>query len=168
MSGLTYHLAWLAAALVLAAAASGAITRHLRQRISRRARAARLLEALAAYSAWVASQRRSTFFQGDTQGDQSPLEEMRELGRQWFPQISDEAAQLLGVHGLLIDFLWTQQMLRLKDAEAWLEADHDARFMALWRLHRQAVQAVHEKLVVLGAIPELEREAASAFPASAS
>lgn len=165
MSNTTYYLAWLAAGLAIIAVLSAAITRHLRLRMLRRMKAAELLDALAGYTGWIAAQRRAAFFQGDAQEGDSPLREVRIIQRDWFPELSEEAAQLFDVHARLIDFLWTQQMLRLKDAEAWLESDHDTRFMLLWRLHRQAAQAASEKLRLLVCGGERGPEAESTFPA---
>ena len=71
---------------------------------------------------------------------------MRLIQREWFPGLSWETAELLDVHARLIDFLWTQQMLRVTDAEAWLDSDHDTRFLRLWGLHRDAAQAARVKL----------------------
>jgi len=165
LSNTLYYLAWLAAGLALTAVASAAITRHLRVRLSRRLKAAQLIEALAAYAGWVAAQRRAVFFQGEAQDSDAPLQVVRTLQREWFPELSEEAAQLFEVHARLIDFLWAQQMLRLKDAEAWLESDHDARFMQLWLLHRDAVQSMSEKLRALAGAGESSPETHSTFPA---
>lgn len=165
MSNLTYYLAWLAAGLVAIALVSAAITRHLRLRVACRANAAQLLDALASYSGWVAAQRRVAFFQGDAQGEDSPLHEVRAIQQSWFPELSEETAQLLAAHAGLIDFLWAQQMLRLRDAEAWLESDHEARFMAFWRLHRHAVHAIGEKLKLVAGVMDEELEEGSTFPA---
>jgi hypothetical protein len=152
LSNIAYYLAWLAAGLALIAAASAAIARQLRLRVLRRAKAAHLLDALASYSDWIAAQRRATYFQGEPQEDDSPLQDVRTIQRGWFPELSDEAAQLFEVHAHLIDFLWAQQMLRLKDAEAWFESDSDVRFMELWRMHRSAAQAAAEKLKGLAGV----------------
>lgn len=146
MSNTTYYLAWLAAGLAIVAGLSAALTRHLRSRALRRVKAAQLLEAQAAYTAWIAAQRRAAFFEGDAREGESPLREARLIQREWFPELAGEAADLFDMHARLIDFLWTQQMLRVTDAEAWLDSDHDARFQQLWRLHRDAAHAVGERL----------------------
>ena len=165
MSNLTYYLAWLAAGLALIAIASAVIARHLRLRAERRVKAAELLDAMARYSGWVAAQRRTAFFQGDAQDKDSALQEVRAVQQQWFPDLSEQAAQLFDAHAALIDFLWTQQMLRLKDAEAWLESDHDTRFMELWRLHRLAVHVISEQLKLASGVADEEFDAGSTFPA---
>lgn len=165
MSNTTYYLAWLAAGLAIIAVLSAAITRHLRLRVQRRVKAAQLLEALAGYTAWIAAQRHVAFFQGDVQEAESPLQQVRDIQRDWFPELSEGAAQLFEVHARLIDFLWTRQMLRVNDAEAWLEDDDDARFMQLWRLHRQAAHDAAEKLRLLAGEDEMGVEAESIFPA---
>jgi hypothetical protein len=167
VSNTTYYLAWLAAGLAAAAVASALITRHLRWRLARRARAVELLDALASYTGWIAAQRRAVFFQGDSQDGDSPLQQVRAIQRGWFPELWDEMAELFEVHARLVDFLWTQQMLRLKDAEAWLESDHDAGFMRLWRLHREAAHAVGGKLKAVAGDGDgdLVPDAESTFPA---
>ena len=165
MSNTTYYLAWLAAGLVLIAVASAAIARHLRVRVLRRAKAAQLLDALATYTGWIEAQRRAAYFQGEAQDGGSPLQDVRTIQRDWFPELSEEAAQLFEVHAHLIDFLWAQQMLRLKDADAWFESDPDARFMQLWRSHRSAAQAAAERLKGLVGVAEPGMEAEWTFPA---
>jgi hypothetical protein len=55
-------------------------------------------------------------------------------------------AELLAVHNRLINFLSTQQALWLRDPEHWLQSGHDKRFMALWRQHRFALQALLTRL----------------------
>lgn len=166
LSHTAYYLVWLAAGLALVAIASAGIARHLRLRVLRRAKAAQLLDALATYSDWVAMQRRAAYFQGDAQEADSPLQDVRNIQRDWFPELSEEATQLFEVHAHLIDFLWAQHLLRLKDADAWFESDHDVRFMQLWRSHRDAAQATAEKLKGLAGLAEQGiDEAKRTFPA---
>lgn len=154
MSNTTYYLAWLAAGLAIVAALSAAITRQVRWRALRRLKAEQLLEALAAYTSWVAAQRGAAYFEGDGRDGDSPVREVRRIQREWFPELSGETAELLDVHARLIDFLWTQQVLRLNDAEAWLDSDHDGRFDQLWRLHREAVRSAEDELELLAGGPE--------------
>jgi hypothetical protein len=149
VSNLAYYSLWLAAALLTAAVLSAAIAKHLRLRELRRAKAAELLEALERYSEWAAVQCRSTFFNGESEESASALEEARLLKSGWFPELSAELLEFFAVHNRMIDFLWTQQVLRLKDPEAWLESDHDARFVQLWRQHRHAVESIADKLSLL-------------------
>jgi len=165
LSNTIYYLAWLAAGLVATAIASAVIARHLRMRVLRRANGLELAEALVRFSAWVASQRRAVFFQGDVQDGDAALQEVYSIQQQWFPELSGEAAQLAEVHERLIDFLRAQQMLRQKDAEAWLDSDHDERFMELWRLHRHVVQSLREKLTALADIAGDAHEPGSTLPA---
>lgn len=165
LSNTTYYLAWLAAGLLIAAALSAAITRHVRWRALRRLKAGQLVDALAAYTGWIAMQRRAAFFEGDAREDSSPLREVRAIQREWFPELAAEAAELFDVHARLIDFLWAQQVMRLKDAEAWLDSDADARFVQLWRLHRDAAQAACDRLELLCGRSEGGWEVESTFPA---
>lgn len=146
MSNLSYYLLWLAGGLVVIALVSAGITRHLRLRLLRRLKAIEALDALAYYSDWVAAQGRTPFFQGDARQEDSPLPQLRAIKQQWLPELSNETAQILAVHARLVDFLWTQQMLRVSDPEAWLESDYDKQFMELWRLHVRAVNQTADKL----------------------
>jgi hypothetical protein len=63
-----------------------------------------------------------------------------------FPDLAGDMAELLAVHNRLVDFLDRQHQLRRSDTEAWLESDHDARFVALWHQQALAIRAMKEKL----------------------
>lgn len=165
MSNLSYYLLWLAGGLLAIAIISAGITRHLRLRLLRRLKAAQVLDALARYSDWVAAQGRTAFFQGDAREEDSPLQEMRKINRQWFPELSVEAAEIFAVHARLIDFLWTQHMLRVSDPEAWLESDHERRFTELWRLHSRAVNEIAEKLTLVAGMSYLDHAPGETFAA---
>lgn len=158
MSSFVYFSLWLAAALIVIAIISATIARSLRQRTVRRLKAVELLDALDRYSEWVASQRRAPFFQGEGEEGAAPLEDARHIKQGWFPELADDLVEILMVHNRLLDFLWQQQVLRLKDPEGWLESDHDGRFLELWRQHRYAIEGVQIKLRLLAHLPELEQE----------
>jgi hypothetical protein len=147
VSSTQYYLFWLAAGLVLIAIASAIITLQMRRREMRRIRAVELLDALARYSEWVAAQGRVVFFQDDTQDvTDGALHELRAAQREWFPELRDDAEQLVAVHRRLIDFLVKQRTLRMRDPEAWLESDQDAGYMHLWQQHCWAVEAMERRL----------------------
>ena len=74
------------------------------------------------------------------------LHEMRAVQREWFPQLREEAENLVAVHRRLIGFLRDQRKLRMRDPEAWLESDQDAGYMQLWQQHCWAVQAMEQRL----------------------
>jgi hypothetical protein len=158
VSSIVYFSLWLVAALIAVALVSATIARGLRLREVRRLKALELLDALDRYSEWVAAQRRTTFFQGEGEEAETPLEEARHIKQGWFPELAGDMVEILIVHSRLVDFLWNQQLLRLKDPERWLESDHDSRFLALWRQHRYAVEGVQIKLRSLARRPELERD----------
>lgn len=164
MSNFAYHALWLALALVAIGIASALITRHLRRRELRRVAAEEMLDALARYSEWMALQRRAVAFQDEPRGPQAPLEQARALGSRWFPELSAGLVELMAVHASLVEFLWGQQLLRLQDPEAWLESDHDRRFMELWRQHRLAVHRLADRLRLV-ARPLVDAEPESIFPA---
>jgi hypothetical protein len=157
VSSIVYYSLWLAAALIAVALISATIARGLRQREVRRLKALELLDALGRYSEWVAAQRRATFFQGEGE-DVTALEEARYIKQGWFPELAGDMVEILVVHNRLVDFLWHQQLLRSRDAERWLESDHDSRFLELWRQHRYAVDGVQIKLRSLAHVPHAEQE----------
>ena len=146
VSNIVYFSLWLVAALLAIAVVSATIARSLRLREVRRQKALELLEALGRYSEWVAAQRRTAFFQGEGDDAATPLEEARHIKQGWFPELAGNMVEILIVHNRLVDFLWNQQLLRLKDPEGWLESDHDTRFLELWRQHRYAIEDVQIKL----------------------
>jgi hypothetical protein len=147
LSAAGYYLLWLAVGLVLSAALSAAITAHLRMRELRRFQAVQLREALAQYSQWIFSQRHAAFFDADIQeAGTSFVRELCELQQHCFPELAAPAREMLAIHQGLIEFMRAQDVLRRNDAEAWLESDHDARFMELWRQHQAVTLAVISEL----------------------
>ena len=158
MSNIVYFSLWLVVALIAIALVSATIARSLRLREVRRLKALELLDALDRYSEWVASQRRATFFQGEGENAETPLEEARHIKQGWFPELAGDMVEILIVHNRMVDFLWNQQLLRFKDPESWLESDHDSRFLELWRQHRYAIDGVQIKLRSLAHVPESERD----------
>ncbi len=158
MSNVAYYSLWLVAALIAVALVSATIARALRLREVRRLKALELLDALDRYSDWVAFQRRATFFQGEGDAAETPLEEARHIKQGWFPELAGDMVEILIVHNRLVDFLWNQQVLRYKDPERWLESDHDNRFLQLWRQHRQAIEGLQITLRSLAHVPEPQQD----------
>lgn len=158
MSSVVYYSLWLVAALIAVALVSATIARSLRLREVRRLKALELLDALDRYSGWVASQRRATFFQGEGDAAETPLEEARHIKQGWFPELGGDMVEILIVHNRLVDFLWNQQVLRYKDPERWLESDHDSRFLQLWRQHREAIEGLQMTLRSLAHVPEPQQD----------
>jgi hypothetical protein len=146
VSSVEYYLLWLAAGLIAIAAVSAFITRRLRHSVARRLKAVELLDALGRYSEWVAAQRRNLLFQGEVQEDAGALADMGAIVRQWFPELAAAAVQVFAVHTRLLEFLSSQQALRLQDPEAWLESDHDLRFLEQWRELDVAVERLAREL----------------------
>lgn len=145
MPGLLYHASWIAVALALIAGASAWLSRRWRLRETRRQAAEEALDALARYSEWLAAQRHGQF-SGDRTDAAAPLARVRALQQASFPELAPVLVQLLELHARLLDFLWRQQLLQVRDPEGWLESDHDGRFMVLWREHRTLVHALAETL----------------------
>lgn len=141
-----YLAAWLFALLVGIGLLTWLLARYKRRHDLRRVQADRLLQALQRYSAWVCAQRLAAVFQGEPPEAAEALDEACTVRLAWFPELAGDMAELLAVHNRIISFLGTQQALWLRDPEHWLESDHDKRFMALWRQHRFALQALHDKL----------------------
>lgn len=158
VSTIVYFSLWLVAALIAVALISATIARGLRLREVRRMKALQLLDALDRYSDWVAAQRRATFFQGEGEDAETPLEEARHIKQGWFPELAGDMVEILIVHNRMVDFLWNQQLLRFKDPERWMESDHDSRFLELWRQHRYALEAVQIKLRSLARVHESGRD----------
>jgi hypothetical protein len=142
----TYHATWMAAALLAVAVLSWLLARHKRRHDLRRAQAQELLQALQRYSEWVSAQRLAAVFQGEGPDAAAALDQACTVRMAWFPELAGDMAELLAVHNRLIVFLSTQQTLWLRDPEHWLQSEHDKRFMALWKQHRFALQALLEKL----------------------
>jgi hypothetical protein len=166
LSTTAYYLAWLAAGLAVSAAVSAMLVHHLRRALIRRAMATQLLDALARCSAWVAGQRHDMLFQPDAWGGDAALEEVQRIQRKWFSPLGAEAEGLYVAHAQLATFLWTQQVLRLKDTEAWLLSEPDARFMTLWRQHRAAARLFAARLEELAGFAQGGGlQPAGAFPA---
>jgi hypothetical protein len=141
-----YLAAWLCAALTMIAALSWVLTRAKRTSDQRREDAQRLLHALERYSTWVCAQRLNAVFRGESPEAAAALDEACAVRQAGFPALAGDMAELLAVHNRLLNFLSTQQTLWQQDPENWLESDHDTRFMALWRQHRRALQALQGKL----------------------
>ena len=161
MDATTYLAAWLLAALAGVAVLSLLLARYKRRRDLRRLQAQRMAQALQRYSDWVSAQRLAAVFQGEGAEAADALDEACNLRLAWFPELAGDMAQLMAVHNRLVNFLSTQQALWLRDPETWLESEHDKRFMALWRQHRFALQALLDQL-------ELEPGARAATPARQS
>jgi hypothetical protein len=151
-----YYLLWLAAALLVVAVLSAAITWRVRFQVERRLKAARLLDAMAQYSGWVAAQRRLAFVWGDEQEIEPQLGELRNFAEDGFTALAPEFGEIFTLHTRLMNFLHLQQRQREGNLEAWLEADHEATFVELWRLQRRAVQAGAVELQRIAGIPEAQ------------
>ncbi|MBL0422939.1 hypothetical protein JI739_21565 [Ramlibacter sp. AW1] len=141
-STLAYYVLWLSVGLLLVAIASGLITRTLR----RREQALALAEALARHSVWVAAQRSRIELELRREEADAALRQARRVQGRWFPRLASELAEVLEIDRRIENFLVAQHRLRIDDPEAWLESDHDERFMALWREYLVTVERVTEKL----------------------
>lgn len=142
----TYYALCLLAGLVLAAAVSAAITWHLRRRELRREHALVLAQALTRYAAWVAAQRGNPGLGPQRElADHALLDASRAQGR-WFPQLRDDLSGLLEADRQLERFVHQQQQLRISDAEAWLESNHEIRFARLLRQQDEAIERILQRL----------------------
>lgn len=146
MDTTTYLAAWLLAALLGVGVLSWMLARYKRRHDLRRIQAQLLLHALQRYSEWVCAQRLAAVFHGEGADAAAALDQACTIRMAWFPELSGDMAELLAVHNRILNFLGTQQALWLRDPEHWLESEHDKRFVALWRQHRFALQALLEKL----------------------
>jgi len=146
MESTTYLAAWLLIALTGVAALSWGLARYKHRHDLRRLQAERLLGALQRYSDWVCAQRLAAVFQGEGADAAAALDTACTIRLAWFPELAGDMAELMAVHNRTINFLSTQQQLWLRDPEHWLESEHDKRFMALWRQHRYALEALLTRL----------------------
>lgn len=146
MDSTTYLAAWLAAVLVAIGFLSWQLARHARRREERCLQAERLVRALQRYSGWVGAQRLAAVFHGEGAEAAAALDEACTIRLACFPDLAGEMAELLAVHNRIVNFLATQQALWLRDPEHWLDSEHDKRFMALWRQHRFALEALLARL----------------------
>jgi hypothetical protein len=142
----TYLAACLLAALLGVAVLSWALARYKRRHDLRRIQAHHLLQALQRYSEWVCAQRLAALFAGEGPEAAAALDEAVTIRLAWFPELAGDMAELMAVHNRLINFLSNQQQLWLRDPEHWLESEHDKRFLALWKQHRFALQALLARL----------------------
>lgn len=146
MDSTTYLAACFLAVLLGIAGLSWLLARYKRRHDLRRMQAHQLLQALQRYSEWVCAQRLAAVFHGEAPEAAQALDEACTIRLAWFPELSGDMAELLGVHNRIMNFLATQQQLWLRDPEHWLESEHDKRFIALWRQHRFALEALLAKL----------------------
>jgi hypothetical protein len=146
MDATFYLAAWLAAALLGVAGLSWLLARYKRRHDLRRIQAHHLLQALQRYSEWVCAQRLAAVFQGEGPEAAAALDQACTTRAAWFPELAGDMAEVTAVHNRLINFLSNQQALWLRDPEHWLESEHDKRFMALWKQHRIALQALLAKV----------------------
>ena len=152
MSAWLYFGLWLLAALVALAFVSAAIAKHLRLREVRRAQGVLLLDALERYGEWVAAQRHAPVFEGESAEAAQALDDAGLIRTGWFPELATDMAELLGVHARLLHFLASQHELRQRDPDAWIETDHDGRFLGLWRQQLAVLQTMQAKLAALGLV----------------
>lgn len=94
----------------------------------------------------MCAQRLAAVFQGEGADAAAALDTACTIRLAWFPELAGDMAELMSVHNRMINFLSTQQQLWLRDPEHWLESEHDKRFMALWRQHRYALEALLARL----------------------
>lgn len=152
MDSTIYLAGCLAGTLAAIGALSWALARHRRRQDLRCIQAEQMLHALQRYSAWVAAQRLAAVFQGEGAEAAAALDQACTIRMAWFPELASEMAELLAVHNRMINFLGNQQALWLRDPEHWLESEHDKRFVALWRQHRFALQALQARLQEVASI----------------
>src|SRR6478735_4642842 len=146
MEAQLYFAGWVLAALLVIGLLTALLARGRDRNQLRRLQAQKLTHALDRYSAWICAQRLAVVFQGESPEAAEALDEACTLRMAWFPELAGDMADLMAVHNRLMNFLHTQQALWLRDPERWLESGHDRRFVALWRQHRLALEALHVRL----------------------
>ncbi len=164
MSYFEYYLTWLAAGLVIIAVISGVLAWQTRRRVVRRLETIRMKDTLGAYSEWLSAQRRTAFFQGEPSG-QASLHHIAAVTQQFIPELQADVQVLGAVHQRMVEFLQTQQDLRIADPEAWLESGHDTRFLELWHQHLMAVQTLAHHLDAIAVDPDTAAPRGKTFAA---
>lgn len=152
MDPTTYLAAWLLAALLAIGLLSWLLARYKRRHDLRCFQAQRMLRALQRYSDWVRAQRLAAVFQGEGPEAAAALDEACTIRMAWFPELAGDMAEVMAIHNRILSFLGTQQALWLRDPEHWLESEHDKRFVALWRQHQFALQALLARLQALTSV----------------
>jgi hypothetical protein len=146
MANVLYFGLWLAAALAVIGVLSAFLARQRPRGDARNAQGRLMYAALVRYGDWVGLQRHAATFQGEDADAAQALQDARLLGAQWFPELGPDMDTVLAVHARLLDFLGSQQALRLADPEAWIESDHDTRFQALAQEQAIAIAAMRAHL----------------------
>lgn len=147
-----YLAAWLLVALLAIGVLSAMLARYKSKQDLRRIQAHKMTEALHRYSDWVCTQRLTAVFQGEGPEAAAALDEAGIIRLAWFPELAPDMAAVMAMRNKIVNFLTTQQQLWLRDPELWLESDHDKRFMALWRQHQAALQALLARLEPLACV----------------
>lgn len=146
-----YYGAWLAGLLAAIAFLSAAITRHKRRSDRRRRSALDMVRAVHAYGDWVNAQRLSAPGHHEEPQPPASIEAVTRHAAP-LPELDAELAALVAVHDRFTAFLRAQRVLWQHDPAQWDAAEHDRQFMALWRLHRAALQGLEDKLQGLATI----------------
>jgi hypothetical protein len=124
-----------ALALMVVATAVYRWMRHLSQDRAARQRAQghRLIHALQAYSAWIDSQRDSSFTASslDELTSPEPLTMALHIKSQWFPSLQQDMLRLLQAHSRMIEYLWQQHLLRMSQGAAWRPVHEDNQYLQL-------------------------------------
>lgn len=123
----------------LLALALAALIVHALRHLARRRRAAlrkqsyRLIHALKAYSAWIEYQRDLPFAQRDLEEmiSPEPIVMVREIKRDWFPQLHTHVLRLLKAHHRLVQYLWEHSMMRLSQGSGWVPPNEDPAYQQL-------------------------------------
>ncbi|MEJ7930679.1 hypothetical protein WG922_11900 [Ramlibacter sp. AN1015] len=145
MSPLTYYALWLLGGLLVVAIVSASLTWLMR----RREQALVLAQALSRHAVWVAAQRSKVALELQRDEADAALQQAAAVQSRWFPALAGEFRALLEIDRRLDTFLAAQHALRMTDAEAWLESDHDEHFLALWREYLVALDRLTERLARL-------------------
>lgn len=142
MNQLTYYALCLAAGLLLVALVSAGLTWLMR----RREQALVLMEALNRHAVWVTAQRGGLVLDLRREEADAALQLASSVQSRWFRRLAPEFGALMAIDQRIEGFLLHQQRLRQSDPEAWLESDHDERFMALWREYLAAMEQLTARL----------------------
>lgn len=88
----------------------------------RRERIETLVKALYAHSQWLKDKQTSVLFRGQEHDAPSPLGEARMLQKLYFPSLGPELLAIMQAEMPMIKFIGEQQLAKMKDSQAWINA----------------------------------------------
>src|SRR5713101_7289204 len=111
----------------------------------RRERIEALVKALYAHSQWLKDKQTSVLFRGQEHDVPSPLGEARMLQKVYFPSLAPELLAILEAELPMIEFIGKQQLERMKDLQAWINAWNPQPFFDAYQKYIVALESAVKK-----------------------